>query len=267
MKDKMMDNYLNKIKNKIKEKKVAIGTHISLKENTITEMMGDAGFDFVWIDMEHSAIDKELVQDHLIACRASGMASFVRIPWNDPILVKPILEMNPAAVIFPFIMNAEETKRAVESCKYPPKGKRGFGPKRAIDYGLMSLEEYVKDADTNIWIIVQIEHIEAVKKLDEILKIDGIDGVVAGPNDLSASIGLLGKTRHVKVKKLMDEIACKANSHNKPLGASIGYNLEDIEDWVKRGASWMTVGTTEGYLIEGAKKTIKDTKELISKYK
>ena len=99
-----MDNCLEKIRSKINNKKIVIGTHIHLKEHNITEMMGDAGFEFVWIDMEHSALDKELVQNHLIAGRASGLASFVRIPWNDPIMVKPILEMNPAAVIFPFIM-------------------------------------------------------------------------------------------------------------------------------------------------------------------
>ena len=85
-----MDNCLEKIRSKVNNKKTVIGTHIHLKEHNITEMMGDAGFEFVWIDMEHSALDKELVQNHLIAGRASGLASFVRIPWNDPIMAKPI---------------------------------------------------------------------------------------------------------------------------------------------------------------------------------
>lgn len=262
-----MDNYLGIIKKKIKEEKILLGTHINLRENTICEIMGKIGFDFLWIDMEHTSLDKETVQNHLISCTAAGLSSFVRIPSKDSILVKPILEMNPAAVIFPFIMNAEDAKKAVESCKYPPRGKRGFGPKRANYYGLMELNDYIKNADSNIWVIIQIEHVDAVESLDEILKVDGIDSIVVGPNDLSASIGLLGKLKHPRLKKLMDSIAYKTNSYNKLLGISMGFDLENIEDWINRGVAWITIGTDISCLIDGAKKIMETTKKLINKHK
>ena len=262
-----MDNYLSIIKKEIEEKTILLGTHINLRENIIPEIMGKIGFDFLWIDMEHTSLNKESVQNHLISCSAASIASFVRIPIKDSTLVRPVLEMNPSAIVFPFIMNAEDAKKAVESCKYPPKGKRGFGPKRANYYGLMELDDYIKNADSNIWVIIQIEHTDAVKNLDEILKVDGIDSIVVGPNDLSASIGLLGKLKHPRVKKLMDDIAYKTHNHNKPLGVSMGFDLENIEDWINRGVAWITIGTDISCLIDGAKKIMKVTKELISKYK
>jgi len=262
-----MDNYLNKIREKINKNEIPIGTHIHMRENVITEMMGDIGFDFVWLDMEHTVFSAEVIQDHLISCRASGLASFVRVPWNDAVLAKPILELGPAAIIFPFIMNVEEAKKAVEACKYPPKGKRGFGPKRANDYGLMNVDDYLKVADSSTWVILQIEHINAVKQLDKILSMDGVDTIVVGPNDLSASVGLLGKTNHPEVKKLIDEIATIAKELKKPFGTSIGYNLRDIKYWIGKGVSWIAVGTDMGHIISSAKKTLQNTRQIISGYK
>jgi 2-keto-3-deoxy-L-rhamnonate aldolase RhmA len=261
-----MNNYLDKIKNKIQKKEIPIGTHIHMKDNNVSEMMGDVGFDFVWLDMEHTVLNRELIQNHLISCRATGMAAFVRVPWNDPILAKPILELGPAAIIFPFIMDAEEAKRAVEACKYPPKGRRGFGPKRANSYGIFGIEDYIKSADSNTWIILQIEHISAVRQLEKILNVDGVDSIVVGPNDLSASIGMLGKTRHPEVKKLMDEIAEISKGCNKYFGTSIAYNNEDIEDWIRRGVTWITAGTDELCIINYSKATLEGTKQIISRY-
>jgi 2-keto-3-deoxy-L-rhamnonate aldolase RhmA len=261
-----MDNCLEKIISKINNKEIVVGTHVHLLEHSITEMMGDVGFDFVWVDMEHTALDKEAVQNHIISCRASGTAAFIRIPWNDPVLVKPILDMHPAAVIFPFIMNAEDAERAIASCKYPPRGRRGFGPKRANDYGIMSIEDYVVSADSSIWVILQIEHIEAVKQLDEILLVKGIDSVVVGPNDLAASLGLIGQTSHTKVKKAMDEIASVVLDHKKPLGVSIDYNPGQIEEWLKRGVSWLGVGTDLGYIVAGAQNALSGTEKLIRSF-
>ncbi len=262
-----MDNYLSKIKNKIHKKEIPIGTHIHMKDNNVSEMMGEVGFDFTWLDMEHTVLNRELIQNHLIACRASGMAAFVRVPWNDPVLVKPILELGPAAVIFPFIMNVEEAKKAVEACKYPPKGRRGFGPKRVNSYGVFGIENYINSADESTWIILQIEHINAIKQLEKILNVDGVDSIVVGPNDLSASVGLLGKTRHPEVKKMMDEIAEISKGCNKFFGTSIGYNLEDIEDWIRRGVTWIAVGTDELCIINYSKITLENTKQIISKYR
>jgi 2-keto-3-deoxy-L-rhamnonate aldolase RhmA len=258
-----MENYLYRIREKWEKKEVAIGTHMHFKEAAITEIIGDMGFDFVWIDMEHTGMDTTIVQNHLIACRATGMASFVRVPWNDPILVKPILEMNPSAVIFPQVKSADEAKAAVMACKYPPLGIRGFGPKRASGYGIMDVNEYVDKADSSFLIIIQIEHVEAVKNLDDILKVSGIDSIVIGPNDLSGSLGVLGNTKHPEVKRLIKTIAEKVNKYKIPFGNSIRYDEQEVQFNIDLGVSWLSVGTVEGYVIEGGKKVLGFSKKLL----
>ena len=253
---------MEKIKEKIKQNQPVIGTHISLSDTSITEMLGDMGNEFVWIDWEHSALDRQQIQAHLIAARASGMAAFVRIPWNDPVLAKPILEMGSDGIVFPMIRTAEEAKNAVAACTYPPKGIRGFGPRRANDYGMINNEDYLGQVESNFWRIMQIEHIEAVKNLDEILAVDGVDTIVVGPNDLSGSVGLLGQLRHPEILKLLDEIAEKCHKANKPFGTSIGYNRQTVEDWKRRGTSWIACGSDTGYIFEAGLNTLKSVKEI-----
>jgi len=247
----MLYRPIDKLNEKLARKETIIGTHVSLADHSVTEMFGDIGFEFVWIDWEHSAMDRQHIQNHLIAARAAGIAGIVRIPWNDPVLVKPVLEMGPDGIVFPMIRNADEARAAVASSSYPPRGERGFGPRRANNYGIMANEAYIAQVETSFWRIMQIEHIEAVKNLEDILRVDGVDTIVVGPNDLSGSAGLLGQTRHPRVLALLDEIADKCNKAGKPFGASIGYNAQNIADWKRRGAAWMTCGGDTNYLLDG----------------
>jgi len=135
-------NAIKNIKEKIKKKIPIIGTLVSINDSSITELLCDIGFDFIWIDMEHTPIVKKDVHFHIMAAKGTGAATFVRVAWNDPILVKPILEMGPSGIIFPFIRTASEARKAVSSCLYPPKGIRGFGPRRSIKYGITDIKIY-----------------------------------------------------------------------------------------------------------------------------
>jgi len=112
--------FLDKIKEKIKEKELVIGTILESNDNCIAELMGKVGFDFVWIDGEHGPLDKKEILYHIMAAQGAGLAAFVRVAWNDPVLVKPILDMGADGIIFPFIRNAEDAEKAVNSCLYPP---------------------------------------------------------------------------------------------------------------------------------------------------
>lgn len=255
---------LARIKDKIAEGKPVIGSHVSLTDSVVSEIIGLAGFDFLWIDTEHSSIDKKDLLLHLISCREAGAAAFVRVPWNDPVLVKPVLEMGPDGIVFPFIRTAEDAKRAVSTCTYPPAGVRGFGPLRATKYGLIDTQQYIKESGDLIWKIMQIEHVEAVENLEEILAVEGVDSIVVGSNDLSGSIGLLGQTGHQEVKKLMDRIGETARKFTKPLGVSMGYNLEAIKEWISRGISWIGVGGDCGFLMTSARNTLENTNSLFS---
>jgi len=234
----------------MKEKKLIVGTHVTVTEPSITELMGNLGFDFVWIEGEHSPLDKQAIQNHIIAAKAGNTASFVRIPWNDPVLAKPILEMGPDGIIFPFIRTKEEAELAVASCRYPPKGIRGFGPRRANRYGTIPINEYINNVEKSFLIILQIEHIDAVNNLEEILSVEGIDTIVVGPNDLSGSIGLLGQTRHPEVMKLFDKIAEKSIKAGVPFGVSMGMDKESLREWVQRGVSWIGSGNESSYIVD-----------------
>lgn len=262
-----MGNNLTKVLKKIASNELVIGTSVALAEPIVSEVLCNCGFDFIWIEGEHSIIDKRDIDLHIMIISKSGVAPFVRIAWNDPVIAKPVLDMGPAAIIFPFIKTAEEARLAVRSCKYPPKGMRGFGPIRADNFSTMDGEEYLELSKREPWVIIQIEHMEAVKNLKEILSVEGVDSIVVGPNDLSGSMGLLGKTRHPEVIKALDKIAEQCNNAKVPFGASIGFNPENISDWLERGVSWFALNDDITYLINGGKACIRETLELNNKIK
>ena len=239
-----------------------VGTHVNLADLSISEQMGMLGFEFVWIEGEHSHLDKQTILSHIIACSAGNTASFVRIPWNDPVLAKPVLEMGPDGIVFPFIRTAAEAKAAVAACVYPPRGERGYGPKRAVRYGTQKADEYIAGAEKSILKIMQIEHIDAVKNLAEIIKVEGVDTIVVGPNDLSGSVGLLGQTRHPQVMALCDQIAEICKTAGMPFGISMSYDKDNIADWIKRGVSWMAAGNDISYIAKAGLEAIKTIREI-----
>lgn len=261
----MKENELLDFKKKISEKKLLIGTLVTSADPIITEILCNCGFDFIWIEGEHTSLDKRAIDLHIMASRAGGVSAFVRIPWVDPVLAKPILEMGPDAIIFPFTKTVEDARLAVKSCKYPPAGIRGFGPKRANNFSFMENNKYFELSKNYPMVILQIEHIDAVNNLHDILKVEGIDSIVVGPNDLSASIGLIGQTNHPDVLKLLDKIAYECNEANISFGASIGFNEENISRWLKRGTSWLAVDGDIDFLVKGGKKCYQDIFELNKK--
>ena len=256
-KDGSMDNNLRRIKEKISRKEITLGTCVSLTDPEIAEVFCSVGFDFIWIDGEHSSLDNSMINMHIAAIRGWGVAPIVRVPWNDPVRVKPILEMGPAGIIFPLVKTAEEAKQAVYSCKYPPRGIRGFGPRRANKYSSIILGDYLKQSENEPWVMIQIEHIDGVNNLEEIVKLEGVDCIVIGPMDLSGSIGLLGQTDHIEVIKLFDRIAEICNRNNTIFLPSIGYdNIENLKSWIKRGASIFCLDWDIGHLIKSGKNAI-----------
>jgi 2-keto-3-deoxy-L-rhamnonate aldolase RhmA len=259
-----MDSNILKIKEKFLKKELVIGTHVVLSSPEICEILCFCGFDVIWIDGEHGPIDKKDINLQVMTVRSHGLVPFVRIPWNDPVLFKPILDMGPGAIVVPFIKTAEDAKLAVASCKYPPSGIRGFGPHRANNFSTINMEDYLKKSETEPFLILQIEHIDAVNNLKDIIKVQGIDSVCIGNNDLSGSMGLLGQTRNPEVLKILDKIAYICNEANFSFGTSLGWVKENISDWIKRGVSWITIDTDISYLINGGKKIFESTLALFN---
>lgn len=169
-------------------------------------------------------------------------------------LVKPILEMGPAAVIFPLTNSPEDAARAVSACRYPPVGVRGFGPQRANRFGEEPLEEYFEPSETEPWLVLQIEHVQALESLDQICGVAGIDSLLVGPFDLSTSLGLPGQLTHPDVTGAFDEIARVATTHRVTIGAFAPSSDEQgISRWRDRGASWLTLDTDSVFPTGGGK--------------
>ncbi len=256
---------MNPFKQKLLDKEKLIGFEVDLCEPCICEMAASCGFDFVWVDTEHQAIDYQTVLNHIIACKAGGAASLVRIPQNEPFLAKRILEMGPDGIIFPNINSAPELKKAMDACLYPPKGRRGFGPKRACGYGRIDLFDYIKDADDSMCRFAQIESIDAVNNLDEMLTVPGCDGFIIGPCDLSGSIGLLNQTKHPKVMELIDLTVEKCRQAGRPIGIAAAYSPEDVQFWHDHGLQFICAGTDTAALIRGMLEQVKVMGEIFKK--
>lgn len=245
-------------KQKIMSGEILVGYEVDLCDPCISEMVGQAGFDYIWIDTEHSAMDYHTTLMHIIAAKAGGAASIVRIPWNEPYLAKRILEMGPDGIIFPQIANAHELKLAMDACMYPPLGTRGFGARRASKYCSEDLFEYIAEVPNRFCRFAQIEHIDAVYDLDEMLKVPYVDAFIIGPCDLSGSIGHLNEIFHPEVLELIDICIAKCRQAGKPIGVAVGANTEeDVAFWLNRGFQFISAGSDMSAIANGAKQQCK----------
>ena len=198
---------MNNLREFLKSGKPVVGTWLNSGSPIVAELMAAAGFDFVCVDVEHSAVDLPQTQQLFQAIRSgnSECAAIVRLHGVDYSFVKRYLDAGARGVIAPLVRTKAEAELLVEATKYPPMGLRGVGFCRANDYGMRLADECEK-ANEDILLAVQIEHIEAVENIDEILSVNGIDAVFIGPYDLSASMGITGQFEHPDYLKARDAI-------------------------------------------------------------
>lgn len=253
-------NNLENFRSKLEGGTLCLGMVVWLTDPTVSEMAGDAGFDFTWIDTEHAALNIETVQEHVRAARGTDMAPIVRVPWNDPVLIKPILDIAPAGLIIPMVNTKEEAEKAVAACRYPLTGIRGCGVRRGTRYGAEPFAEYIEKSKNDPMIIIQIEHVKAVENLDEILKVKGIDSICVGPSDLSASMGKLGDFGNKEVEDTIDFICKKAKAAGVMIG-SIG-GTGNVEKWKERGANWLAVAVDVNALFSTSKNIIAEIRKI-----
>lgn len=199
-----------------------IGSWINSGSPIVAELMAASGFDFLCVDVEHSAVDLPQVQPLFQAIESGrpGCAALVRLHGVDYSFVKRYLDAGADGVIAPLVRTKAEAELLVRACKYPPEGLRGLGFCRANDYGMRIDDEYAR-ANENILVAVQIEHIEAVKNIDEILEVAGIDGVFIGPYDLSASMGIAGQFEHPDYLVALGTIQAACRRHQVVSGIHV----------------------------------------------
>ena len=255
---------MNQLRDRLALGGTAIGTHVSLNNPVITELLGGCGFDYVWIDTEHTTVTLEQLQMHFIAAKAAGVAAVARVAWNDPVRLKPVLEMGPDGVVIPMVNSYEEALKAVQAFLYPPHGNRGYGPQRACRFGLMPIEEYLEKYD-KIVRILQVEHIDAVRDLDRILTIPEIDVLLLGPCDLASSMGKIGQWDDPEVQQVIDEVCAKVLAAGKKLGVSYGPCSDTmLKRWKARGVDMISIAADTNFLALGAQSTFEQLSGVFS---
>lgn len=194
---------MKSLKEKINNKELTIGSWISLGHSSIAEIMARSGFDWLTVDMEHSAITLSEAQQLIQVIELSGVTPLVRVGENNPLLIKRVMDAGAHGVIVPMVNNASDAMKAVSAVKYPPVGTRGVGLARAQGYG-MDFDRYKKWVNKESVVIVQIEHVDAMENLEEILKVEGVDAGIIGPYDLSASMGYPGEFNRKDVTEMLE---------------------------------------------------------------
>lgn len=238
-------------RDQIAQDEPCLGTCISFADAAVTEALATV-FDFVWIDMEHSPLSLETVQSHLMATAGAGCTSLVRVPWNDPVLIKPVLDIGASGVIVPLIRSADDARHAVAACRYPPDGIRGYGPRRAVAYRRDVGPEYCRKANESIVTIVQIEHVDALNNLDDILAVPGLTSIVVGPNDLAGSLGHMGQPGHQDVQAAIDTVIARSKQAGIPMGLATGGEPDVLLAWAEKGVKWFSIGADWLLLLRSA---------------
>lgn len=227
-----------------------IGLWSTLCNPTTAEIIGHAGFDWVLLDTEHSPNELPGLVAQLQAMQAGTAAPVVRPAWNDPVLIKRVLDIGAQSLLIPFVQNGEEAARAVAATRYPPDGIRGVSTgSRAAGYG--RIREYVTTAGAEICVLVQIETRAAVEAIDEIVGTPGVDGVFVGPNDLAASLGFLGNPQNEEVQRTIGRVLEACQRAGKPAGYLTGNEVE-ARKWLDAGFTFVAVGTDNGLLARAA---------------
>jgi 2-keto-3-deoxy-L-rhamnonate aldolase RhmA len=226
----------NHLKALLRKGDVAIGASVTMGHPEVAEVIGHAGFDWAFYDMEHTPMSLETVQNMMQVMSFSQCTPVVRVPWNDAVYVKKALDIGAHGIIVPMVNTKEEAERASRSMKYPPNGIRGFGPRRAS----LADPDYVKTADQELILAIQIESQKGVDNIDEILSVGGIDVVFLGPYDLSLNLGVLAQWNSEKFTSSVSKIADSAFRHGAYMGtlasggiakfAKQGFRLFVIDD-------------------------------------
>jgi len=251
------------LKKKLTSRELTIGSWLTIPHQSVVEIMATAGFDWLTIDLEHAAIDISQVMNLVGWIQGKGMKALTRVSKNEEVIIKRVLDAGVDGVIIPTVKNAEEAKMAVEFVKYPPKGKRGVGLNRAQNYGI-GFDEYKEWLDKEAIVIAQIEHIDSVHNLESILAVEGIDGIIVGPYDLSASMGMPGNYEHPDVQAALAVIDSVTLKSGKPLGFHvIQSDYHKIKEKIDKGYTFLAFSLDFFFLGDKAREQMGLLKSVI----
>lgn len=235
-----------------------IGTMLTLNSPEVAEILSSVGFDWLFIDAEHSTYQAGDIQ-HLLQGAGRSMPCLVRLAASDELSIKKALDVGAAGIIAPRVNTADHAREIVRFAKYAPDGFRGVGIGRAHGYGL-SFSEYIARANDAVTVVVQAEHIDAVKNIDSIVAIPGIDAVLVGPYDLSASMGFIGQVDHPEVVRAIETVTNACKGAGVRLGI-FGVSEASVQPYVKKGYTLIVAGVDTLMLASSAGSILKNLKE------
>jgi 4-hydroxy-2-oxoheptanedioate aldolase len=240
----------NSFKRALSAGRPQIGLWSSLSSSYSVEVIAGAGFDWILLDTEHSPADLENLLTQLQAAAPYPSHAVVRVPWNDMVTMKRVLDIGAQSLLVPYVSTDEEAKKAVSYTRYPPAGVRGVaGTTRATRFG--RVKDYAKRAHQEICVLVQVETQAALDSIEAICGIEGIDGVFIGPADLHASMGYPGEIANPKVKPLIDDAIRRIRKCGRAPGI-LTPSEGDARHWLECGALFVAVGADVGILARGA---------------
>ena len=250
-----MEFPVNRFKQNLKAGRQQVGLWSSLSSAAATEILGDSGFDWILIDTEHAPNETPMVADQLRAISLGTASPVVRPAWNDPVILKRLLDVGVQTLLIPFVQSAEEARRAVAATRYPPKGIRGVASvHRANRYG--RVPDYFARADDEMCVLVQLENRASVEALEEIAAVDGVDAVFIGPSDLAASLGHLGNNAHPEVRTMIEQACRRARAVGMPIGILAPIDT-DARAYLDMGFAYVAVGSDVVVLRKGCDALVK----------
>lgn len=238
----------NRFKQALGEEGLQYGLWLGLGSPVAAELGACAGFDWVLVDGEHGANDYRSVYSQVQAVEGSGASAIVRLPDDDPARIKRYLDMGVQSLLIPMVDTAEQAQRLVSAVRYPPRGIRGLATSITRASRWTQIEDYARQADEQICLIVQAESVTALDNLKEIAAVEGVDAVFMGPSDLSASMGYLGQPGHPEVKAAVAQALRDIAALGKAPGTLAG-SPEEVRRHAENGAKFLGIGSDTGLLV------------------
>ena len=249
---------------KLKSGKVVLGSWITFADTAVAEILARSGFEWLTVDMEHSPLTLSQAQELIRVISLCGVCPFVRLPSNDPVLAKRVMDAGACGTIVPMVNTREQAERAVRSIKYPPEGERGVGLARAQGYG-PQFEEYVTKANSESLVFLQIEHEEAVANIEAILSVPGVDGFIVGPYDMTASMGVPGKFDDPRFVDAIQRIRDVAHELDIASGIHVVYPLPDqVIERMAQGFQLIAYGVDFLFLGEMSRRGVQEINQRLT---
>lgn len=242
----------NRFKEALRQGRQQIGFWCMLPDPYITEILCDAGFDWLLLDSEHSPTDLRVISSQIQAAKTGSASIVVRPPVNDKVIIKQYLDIGAQTLLLPMVQNADEARAAVSAMRYPPEGVRGVsGTSRATGFG--RVKGYHKKAEQELCLLVQVETRAALDEIEAIAAVDGVDGIFIGPADLAASLGHLGNPFAPEVIEIIKDALARIQAAGKPAGI-LSFDEEHMHKFIALGTTFAAVGGDVNVLRDSAEK-------------